>query len=165
MEFNLADVFEAVAATVPDNDAIVWGDMRLTYAELDARANRLANVLASAGLGAHRSRDGLGGHESHQDHLAVYLYNGNEYLEAMIAGFKARVAPFNVNYRYVEEELLYLLDNCEARAIVFDSRFADTLAAVLPQLRGLRRLTTGPVAVGNLTAALAGLAHLAELRL
>ena len=140
MEFNLADVFESVAAAVPDKDAIVWGDMRLTYAELDRRANRLANVFASAGLGAHGSRDGLEGHESHQDHLAVYLYNGNEYLEAMIAGFKARVAPFNVNYRYVEEELLYLLDNCAARAIAFDSRFADTLAAVLPQLPQLTTL-------------------------
>ena len=139
MEFNLADVFEAVASAVPDTEAVVWGGLRLTYADLDERANRLANVLASAGLGAHRDREGLGGHESHQDHLAIYLYNGNEYLEAMLAGFKARVAPFNVNYRYVEEELLYLLDNCEARAIVFDSRFADTLRAVLPELP---RLTT-----------------------
>ena len=52
MEFNLADVFEAVAAAVPDREAIVWGDLRLTYAELDERANRLANVLVDAGLGA-----------------------------------------------------------------------------------------------------------------
>ena len=140
MEFNLADVFETVAATVPDTEAIVWRDLRLTYGELDQRANRLANVLAGAGLGAHSERDGLGGHESHQDHLAIYLYNGNEYLEAMLAGFKARVAPFNVNYRYVEEELLYLLDNCEARAIVYDHRFSETLEAVLPQLPELTTL-------------------------
>lgn len=140
MEFNLADVFETVAATVPDRDAIVWRDQRWTYADFDERANRLANVLADAGHGAHHSRDGLGGHETHQDHLAVYLYNGNEYLEAMLAGFKARVAPFNVNYRYVEEELGYLLANCQAQAIVFDSRFADILAAVLPQLPDLRTL-------------------------
>ena len=140
MDFNLADVFEAVAAAVPDREAIVWGDQRFTYAQLDERTNRLANVLHDAGLGASSERDGLGGHETHQDHLAVYLYNGNEYLEAMLAGFKARVAPFNVNYRYVEEELRYLLDNCQASAIVFDGRFADTLAAVLPDLPNLKTL-------------------------
>ena len=140
MDFNLADVFEAVAAAVPDREAIVWGDKRFTYAQFDERSTRLANVLADAGHGAHSSRDGLGGHETHQDHLAIYLYNGNEYLEAMLAGFKGRVAPFNVNYRYVEEELRYLLDNCQANAIVFDGRFAATLAAVLPDLPNLKTL-------------------------
>ncbi|HEU5084500.1 MAG TPA: acyl-CoA synthetase [Acidimicrobiales bacterium] len=140
MDFNLADVFEAVADAIPDQDAIVWGDRRWSYRELDERANQLANVLHDAGLGAKRGRQGLGGHETHQDHLAVYLYNGNEYLEAMLGAFKARLAPFNVNYRYVEEELLYLLDSCEASAIVFDSRFADTLAAVLPELPRLQTL-------------------------
>ncbi|MDE0805606.1 MAG: acyl-CoA synthetase [Acidimicrobiales bacterium] len=140
MDFNLADVFEAVAAAVPDREAIVWGDKRFTYAQLDERSTRLANVLTDAGHGAHSSREGLGGHESHQDHLAVYLYNGNEYLETMLAGFKGRVAPFNVNYRYVEEELRYLLANCNANAIVFDGRFAPTLAAVLPDLPNLKTL-------------------------
>ena len=140
MDFNLADVFEAVAAAVPDKDAIVWGDRRWSYRELDERSNRLANVLHGAGLGARSERDGLAGHETHQDHLAIYLYNGNEYLESMVGAFKARVAPFNVNYRYVEEELLYLLDSCQATSIVFDSRFADTLAAVLPKLPNLRVL-------------------------
>jgi acyl-CoA synthetase (AMP-forming)/AMP-acid ligase II len=140
MDFNLADVYEAVAAAIPDNDAIIWGDRRWTYRQLDERANALANVLHDAGHGAHRSREGLAGHETHQDHLAIYLYNGNEYLESILGAFKARVAPFNVNYRYVEEELLYLLDSCQASAIVFDSRFADTLAAVLPKLPQLRTL-------------------------
>ncbi|HEX4901649.1 MAG TPA: acyl-CoA synthetase [Acidimicrobiales bacterium] len=140
MDFNLADVFEAVTRAIPDQDAIVWGDRRWTYRDLDERTNRFANVLHHGGHGARRERDGLGGHESHQDHLAVYLFNGNEYLEAMLGAFKARVAPFNVNYRYVEEELLYLLDSCQADAIVFDSAFAETLAAVLPQLPRLRTL-------------------------
>ncbi len=140
MEFNLADVFEAVARAVPDNEAIVWGKSRFTYAQLDERASRLANVLAGAGHGARSTRDGIGGHETHLDHVAVYLYNGNEYLETMLAGFKARVAPFNVNYRYVEEELRYLLDNCQAKAIVFDGRFSETLAAVLPDLPELTTL-------------------------
>jgi acyl-CoA synthetase (AMP-forming)/AMP-acid ligase II len=153
VDFNLADVFETVAAAVPDREAIVWRDRRWTYAQLDERTNRLSNVLAGEGLGARSSRAGLGGHESHQDHVAVYLHNGNEYLETMLAGFKARVAPFNVNYRYVEEELLYLLDNCQARAIVFDSRFAETLAAVLPklpQLTTLIQVGDGPLLEGAL---------------
>lgn len=140
MEFNLADVFETVAAAVPEHEAVVWREKRFTYAQLDERANRLANVLAGAGLGPRSDRAGLSGHESHQDHLAIYCYNGNEYLEAMLAGYKARLAPFNVNYRYVEEELLYLLDNCQARSIVYDARFAPTLEAVLPKLPALTTL-------------------------
>ncbi len=144
MDFNLADVFEAVADAIPDQDAIVWGGRSWTYRELDERTNQLANVLHDAGLGARRGRHGLGGHESHQDHLAVYLY-------AMLGAFKARLAPFNVNYRYVEEELLYLLDSCQATAIVFDSRFADTLAAVLrelPRLQTLIQVGDGPLLEG-----------------
>ena len=54
--------------------------------------------------------------ESGQSHVALYLYNGNEYLEGMLGAFKARCVPFNVNYRYVEEELEYLFDNADARA-------------------------------------------------
>ncbi|MDZ7673625.1 MAG: acyl-CoA synthetase [Acidimicrobiales bacterium] len=151
MDFNLADVFENVADAVPDNEAIVWRDQRITYAQLEERANRLANVLIDAGHGAHSTREGLGGHETHQDHVAIYLYNGNEYLETMLAGFKARVAPFNVNYRYVEEELRYLLDNCRASAIVFDGRFAETLAGALPdlpQLKTLIQVGDGPLVDG-----------------
>ena len=80
-------------------------------------------MLHDRGLGARpEGRAGLEGHESHQDHLAIYAYNGNEYLEAMLGAYKARVAPVNVNYRYVAEELRYLLADSGARAIVFHSR-------------------------------------------
>ena len=140
MEYNLADTFEAVAAAVGDREAIVWRGRRISYRQLDERANRLANVLTGAGLGARCERDGLAGHESHQDHLALYLYNGNEYLEGMVGAFKARVAPFNVNYRYVATELQYLLESCQARGIVYDARFAETLAAVRADLPGLTTL-------------------------
>ena len=132
---NLAQVHEAIAAAIPDRECIVFRDRRLTWAQVNERTRRLANVLADAGLGARpEGRAGLGGHETHQDHLAIYAYNGNEYLEAMIGGFKARVAPLNVNYRYVAEELRYLLDNSGARAIVYHSSLAPTLAEVLPDL-------------------------------
>src|SRR3546814_5592916 len=140
MEFNPSDVYVAGAAALPHNGAVICGDRCWTYRQLEERANALANVLHEAGHGANRSREGLGGHETHQDHLAIYLYNGNEYLESMLGAFKARVAPFNVNYRYVEEELLYLRESCQATAIVFDRRFAETLAAVLPKLPDLRTL-------------------------
>ncbi len=140
MEFNLADVNDAVSAAVPDRECIVWRDRRLTYGQVAARANRLAHHLIAAGLGAHTDRAALGGHESGQDHLACYMHNGNEYIEAMLGAYKARVAPFNVNYRYVAEELRYLLNDAAATAIVFHSAFADRLAEVLPDLPSLRVL-------------------------
>src|SRR5512139_3928583 len=111
MEFNLAQVHEAVAAAVPDRECVVWRDRRLSYAEITERTRRLANHLLGRGLGVRAERATLGGHESGQAHLACYLHNGNEYLEAMLGAYKARVAPFNVNYRYVTEELRYLLND------------------------------------------------------
>ncbi|MBS1847607.1 MAG: acyl-CoA synthetase [Actinobacteria bacterium] len=139
-EFNLAQVFTTVATAIPDTECVVWRDRRLTYAQVDARSNRLANYLVDRGLGCRVERDGLAGHESGQDHLALYLTNGNEYVEAMIGAYKARVAPFNVNYRYVAEELRYLLDNANAAAVVYGSSFASTLAEVRDSLPGLRVL-------------------------
>ena len=117
MEFNLADLLERVADTVPDHLALVCGDRRLTFAELDARANRLAHVLAAHGVGP-------------GDHVALYLYNSTEYLEGMLAAFKLRAVPINVNYRYVEDELRYLLDDADAVAVVFHREFAPKLAAI-----------------------------------
>ena len=108
--FNLGQVFETVAATIPEREAIVWGDRRLSFADLRDRSRRLATYLHEHGLGAHGpARESLAGHESGQDHLGLYLHNCNEYIEGMIGSYMARVAPFNVNYRYVEEELRYLL--------------------------------------------------------
>jgi len=137
MEFNLAQVHDAVSAAIPDRECIVWRDRRLTYGHVAERTNRLANHLIAKGLGARTERDALAGHESGQSHLACYLHNGNEYLEAMLGSYKARVAPINVNYRYVAEELRYLLNDAGAEGIVFHSAFADRLAEVLPDLPAL----------------------------
>jgi fatty-acyl-CoA synthase len=106
----------------------------MSYGEVDKRVDGFANYLTSVGLGCHTERDALAGHESGQDHLGIYLRNGNEYLEAMIGGFRARVAPFNVSYRYVEEELLYLLTDSRARALVYPSEFAPRVAAIRDRL-------------------------------
>jgi len=138
MDFNLAEIHEAIAAAVPDRECVVHEQRRLSWAEVNDRTRRLANLLLARGVGrAVRERSGLAGWESGQDHLALYLYNGCEYLEGMLGAFKSRVAPFNVNYRYVEEELLYLLRDARPRAMLYHASFAPTLARVLPQIEGL----------------------------
>jgi acyl-CoA synthetase (AMP-forming)/AMP-acid ligase II len=124
MEYNLADLWEKVVDTVPGREALVCGERRLTFGEAEERINRLAHHLRSRGIGP-------------GDHVALYLYNGVEYLEAMLAAFKLRAVPVNVNYRYVEEELRYLLDDADAKAVVFHRELAPKLAAVQPTLPAL----------------------------
>ncbi len=140
MEFSFAQVYEAIAEAIPDREVIVFRDRRLRAADLAERSRRLASFLASRGLGAHRERVGLANHESGQDHLAIYLYNGNEYIEGMLGAFKARLAPVNVNYRYVEEELLYLFENARARAVLYHAEFAPHVAAIRSRVPGLEVL-------------------------
>ena len=140
MYFNLATVNEAIAEAVPDREAVVFRDRRFTYRELTERTRRFANHLAGEGLGLHTEREALEDWQSGQDHLGIYLYNGNEYLEAMLGAFKARVAPFNVNYRYVDEELVYLLNDAAAKALVFHSSLADHVQAIRGQVPTLQLL-------------------------
>src|SRR6476661_10355245 len=130
--FSIGDIHEAIAATRPDALCLVFRDRRLTWRDVTERTRRLANHLIGQGLGVKVERSQLSGHESGQDHMAIYLHNGNEYLEAMLGAFKARVAPFNVNYRYVAEELLYVLRDASTGAIVFHAAFAPLLREVLP---------------------------------
>jgi acyl-CoA synthetase (AMP-forming)/AMP-acid ligase II len=139
-EFNLGLVHEVVAAAVPDRECIVWRDRRYTYADVTDRTRRLATFLHRHGFGLHAERSALAGHESGQDHLGLYLYNGNEYIEGMLGAYKARVAPFNVNYRYVEEELRYLLRDAKARGLIYHATFAPVLERILPDLRDLELL-------------------------
>src|SRR5204863_3735274 len=106
------------------HEALVCADRRLTFAEADERATRLANALAACGIGP-------------GDHIACYLYNSIEYLEVMIAAFKLRAVPINVNYRYVEEELRYLLGDADVKAVVFHREFAPKLAAIREALPDL----------------------------
>lgn len=147
MTFNLATVNEAVAEAVADRDAIVFRDRRITYRQLTERTRRFANFLIDHGLGTHTERDALADWKSGQDHLGIYLYNGNEYLEAMVGAFKARVAPFNVNYRYVDEELVYLLNDAGTKALVFHSSLAEHVAAIrdrVPTLEVLIQVNDEP---------------------
>jgi fatty-acyl-CoA synthase len=148
-EFSLAEVLEAIAATRPDAECLVFGDRRFTWRDINERTRRLANYLLGRGLGCHVERSDLQGHESGQDHLAIYLHNGNEYLEAMLGSLKARVGSLNVNYRYVAEELQYLLADSNAKAVVVHSQFAPVLAEVLPALPNLDVILQVPDASGN----------------
>jgi acyl-CoA synthetase (AMP-forming)/AMP-acid ligase II len=134
VQFNLAKAFDTLVETLSDRECIVWRDRRLTYGDVADRSRRLAAYLHGRGLGLNRERADLEGWESGQDHLALALYNGNEYLEGMLGSYQARVAPFNVNYRYVGEELQYLLNDARPRAMILHSSLAPTLAEVLPTL-------------------------------
>ncbi|WP_406285684.1 acyl-CoA synthetase [Embleya sp. NBC_00896] len=115
--FNLADLFEVVVDACPDRLALIAGDVRLTYAELDARANRVAHAFTTAGLAP-------------GDHIGIYSRNRAEWLEAMIGAFKARMVPININYRYVEDELRYIVDNADLVGLVVERGYLPKVAAV-----------------------------------
>jgi acyl-CoA synthetase (AMP-forming)/AMP-acid ligase II len=125
MHFNLADLFECVVDTVPANEALVCGDRRLTYIELDERANRLAHWLRRQGLGV-------------GDHVGLYLWNGTEYLEGMLACFKIRAVPINVNFRYLEEELAHLFDDADLVALIHHQEFTPRIQNILGRLPRLK---------------------------
>ncbi len=137
---NLALLHEALATAYPDRECIVTPSRRLTYGEVSTRARRLANLLLAHGLGCHRERSALANHESGQDHVGLYMLNCPEFLESMLGCYRARVAPFNVNYRYVEDELRYLLDDADAAGLIYHARYAPVLARIRAQLPKLRLL-------------------------
>jgi 3-oxocholest-4-en-26-oate---CoA ligase len=139
-QFTVPAAADAVAAVIGDRDFIIQGNRRYTYAQIVERSNRLAAYLHSRGLGCKTERSELAGHEVGQDLLGIYAYNGPEYVEAMLGSWRARVAPFNVNYRYVKDELQYLLADSGATALLYHATFAPRVAKVLPKLPHLRVL-------------------------
>ncbi|CQD18698.1 acyl-CoA synthetase [Mycobacterium lentiflavum] len=139
-QFTVPAVARAVAGAIGDRELLIQGDRRLSYAQTIERSNRLASYLHSRGLGAHTERSALAGHEVGQDLLGLYAYNGNEFVESLLGAFGARVAPFNVNFRYVKSELQYLLADSGATALVYHAAFAPRVAEVLPDLPKLRVL-------------------------
>jgi 3-oxocholest-4-en-26-oate---CoA ligase len=118
MNWNLASVWESVADIVPERTALVSGTTRRSWAEFDERAARLAAALDAAGLGP-------------TSKVAQYAYNSNEYSEGVYATLKLRAVPVNVNYRYTEDELLYLLENSDAEALIFHGSLGEQVAKVL----------------------------------
>lgn len=140
IQFTVPAAADAVAAVIGDREFIVQGDRRYTYAQIVERSNRLATFLHSQGLGCHTERPELAGHEVGQDLLGIYAHNGPEYVEGMLGAWRARVAPFNVNYRYVKSELQYLLSDSGATALLYHAAFAPRLAEVCADLPALKVL-------------------------
>jgi acyl-CoA synthetase (AMP-forming)/AMP-acid ligase II len=125
VSFNLSELFELVVDAVPQRTAVVTGDRRLTYEQLEERANRLAHHLSGLGIGP-------------GDHVGLHLVNGHEYLEGMLAAYKLRAVPVNINYRYVTAELQHLYESMDLAALIVHRRFVagvEPAAALTPTLR------------------------------
>ena len=131
---NLGQVHDAIADAIGDREALVFRDRRFTHGEVAERSRRFANFLVALGITTHTERKDLENWQSGHDHVALYMYNGNEYLECLLGCVKARAAGANINFRYVAEELRYVLNDANAKAIVYHACFAPVVAAVLPQI-------------------------------
>ena len=119
--WNFADLWEVCAGVRGEAPAAVHGDLTVSWAEFDRRADGLAAALLDAGLG-------------HQDKVAQYLYNGPEYMQGVYACFKAGMVPVNTNYRYADDELVYLWDNADAAAVMFHGSFVPTIERIRTRL-------------------------------
>jgi acyl-CoA synthetase (AMP-forming)/AMP-acid ligase II len=125
VEFNLADLFEHAVDHFGEREYLVCDGQRRTYAEMEARANRLAHHLAAHGIGP-------------GDHVGIYAQNSVEWVETLWAVFKLRAVWVNINYRYVEDELRYLFDNADLQALVYQRQYAPRVAGVLAAMPLLR---------------------------
>ena len=133
MNLDFASVWEMVSDLVPENDALICGEDIVTWKEYDDSASKIASALSEAGLGAN-SKAGL------------YLNNSNEYLIAQYAIFKVGGIPINVNYRYVEEELIYLLENSDAEAVFYHACYSSRIkeiAGSLPNIKAWIEVSDG----------------------
>jgi acyl-CoA synthetase (AMP-forming)/AMP-acid ligase II len=124
-DWTYADIWETVAACIPGEPALVHGDLHRSWADFDRRADGLARHLLDAGCG-------------HQDKVAFYLYNSPEYAEAFFACSKAGLVHVNTNYRYAEDELVYIWENSDAVAVVFQGVFVPTIEHIRHRLPGVR---------------------------
>ena len=134
MALIYTDVWEAIAKSIPDEPAVIQGNRTLSWAEYERRSAQLAAALDAAGIG-------------HDAKVGMFLYNSPEYLESQFGAFKVRATPVNVNYRYLDDELWYLLDNAECEAVVFHSSLGERISHIrdrLPKLKLLIEVPDGP---------------------
>ena len=124
-KWNFADVWETVADEVPEAPALVHGTHTRTWVEFDHRADNVARWLLGAGV-------------AEQDKLALYLYNCPEYLEATFAAYKIGMVPINTNYRYADDELVYLWENADTVAVVFHGVFVERIEGIRDRVPGVR---------------------------
>lgn len=125
METHFATIWEAIADAVPEHDALVQGDRRVSWQEYEENSARLAQAFLDAGLGK-------------DSKVGMFMYNCPEYVETQFAALKIRAIPVNVNYRYLDDELWYLLDNADAEAVVFHTSLGDRIGRIRDRLPKLK---------------------------
>ena len=133
MEMHFATIWESIADAIPDLPATTHGSVTRSWSEYEQRSARVAGALTAAGLEPGAK-------------VALFMYNSNEFMESQFGVFKMRGVPINVNYRYLDDELWYLLDNSDSEAIIFHSSLGDRVARVaerLPQLKLLIEVDDG----------------------
>ena len=138
-QWNLADCLDRIAAIRADEEALIQGQRVISWRQLECRARNLAAWMLGQGA-------------THQAKVAIYTYNHPAYMETVYAAFKSALVPVNVNYRYREEELRYLLDNADAEIVVVHQDFAALLAGVLdglPRIKGVLVVTDSDGANGT----------------
>ncbi len=129
MHFNVADLIERVASNIPDREAVICGDRRATFRQFDQDSKGFAAFLLKQGLGK-------------GDHIGIYGYNSIEWVTAMLGCYKIGAVPININFRYVEEELIYIASDADLKAIVYDVEFSDIVRRVKPQLPLLKHFVS-----------------------
>ncbi|GAC52731.1 acyl-CoA synthetase [Gordonia amicalis] len=145
MKFNLADVFETVADSVPERIALSYQGRQISYAELDRLSNQVAHLFAGAGIGAF-------------DNVALFLKNSVEHVTCLLGLLKVRAVPVNINYRYTNAELQYIFDNSDSRAIVVElPEHQRSVAALLAETPTVRTVFVIGDVLEELTAAAADL--------
>ncbi len=121
MEFNAADLIERVAKNVPDREAVICGERRATYKHFDEKSRQFARYLLSSGI-------------NKGDHVGIYAYNSIEWIEAMLGCYKIGAVPININYRYVEEELVYIFKDADLKGVVYDVEFSANINLIRDRL-------------------------------
>ena len=135
MNLSFASLWEKISDLIPEEDALICGDDVLSWREFDVRASKLASALIENGL-------------SKNSKVAIYLNNSNEYLIAQYAIFKIDGCPINVNYRYVEDELTYLLENSDSEAVFFHSTYSNRIDNIILDLKNYDILLLNPLDPG-----------------
>ncbi|MDG2261355.1 MAG: AMP-binding protein [Actinomycetota bacterium] len=125
MDLHFASAWELVADTVPNSEAIIQGDRRIKWGDYESSAARFAAAIEKAGVDAGSK-------------VSLYLWNCPEYLIAQFGSFKHECCPINVNYRYLDDELVYLVDNSDSEVLVFHSSLGDRVARVMDKLPNIK---------------------------
>ena len=137
MSWNYGDILDRLGERVPgDRPCLVHGGRTISWREFTARSNNLARNFLTDGVAT-------------GDKVAFYMRNSHAYTETLAGCFKARLTHVNVNYRYVDDELWYILDNSDAKIVVYDREFAGHVLALKDRLPEVTRW----IEVGNLDAA------------